>query len=224
MLRTPFGAKLLAITSKFVIRSILSTCKFEIAGFDQFNAAAKEKKCILMVWHNRLALVAEILNRYAPQNGYAAVVSNSRDAEPLALLASSYKGKTIRVSHDARYQALRRMMNHLKQKSDVIIITPDGPRGPRYEVKPGIAVAAKQSKAHIFPMAWSATKFWQLGTWDKMILPKPFSKITVTIGEPVQVNDESDLPSATSFLEGILRETVNTTCVKLTKDSTLWPM
>lgn len=226
MLKTPFGAKLIAIASKFVIRSILSTCKIEIAGFDQFNAAAKEKRCILMVWHNRLALVAEILNRYAPQNGYAAVVSKSRDAEPLALLASSYKGKTIRVSHDARYQALRNMMNHLKQKTDVIIITPDGPRGPRYSVKPGIAVAARQSKAHIFPLAWSATKFWQLNTWDKMILPKPFSTITVTIGDSVQLNDEAhgDLSSATTFLEKTLQVTVKSTCEKLTNDLTKWPL
>lgn len=225
MLKSPFAAKCIAVAGKFVIRSILSTCKIEVAGFEQFNAAAKEKKCILMVWHNRLALVAEILNRYAPDNGYAAVVSNSRDAEPLALLATSYKGTTIRVSHDARYQALRRMMNHLKQKTDVIIITPDGPRGPRYQIKPGIAVAARQSKAHVFPLAWSATKFWQFGTWDKMILPKPFSTITVTVGDSVQLNDEShtSLPNATSFLEKTLEATVLKTCEKLTDDQSKWP-
>jgi lysophospholipid acyltransferase (LPLAT)-like uncharacterized protein len=226
MLKTPVGAKFIAVMSKFVIRSILFTCKFEIQGFEQFNATAKDKKCILMVWHNRLALVAEILNRYAPQNSYAAVVSKSRDAEPLALLASSYKGKTIRVSHDARYQALRKMMLHLKQKSDVIIITPDGPRGPRYEVKPGIAVAARQSKAHIFPLAWSATKFWQLGTWDKMILPKPFSTISVRIGDSVQLNEDADgdLSHATAFLEKTLQHTVENTCQSLTSDIEKWPL
>jgi lysophospholipid acyltransferase (LPLAT)-like uncharacterized protein len=225
MLRNRYGAKVIAFASKWLIRSILFTCKFRIEGIEQFNRISKEKKCILMVWHNRLALVAEILHRYAPQNQYAAVVSNSKDAEPLALLATSYKGKTIRVSHDARYQALRRMTYHLKQRKDVVIITPDGPRGPRYEVKPGIAIAAKHSSAHIFPLSWSASHFWQFGTWDKMILPKPFSTIMINIGESVQLSkeDRNDIADDTSFLEKILSNTMNKSCEALSSDKKNWP-
>lgn len=223
MLKSPFFARLIAFVSKWAIRMILFTCRFEVEGMAEFNIQSKKRRCILMLWHNRLTLVAEILHRYAPENDYAAVVSNSRDAEPLALLASSYNGKTIRVSHDARFAALRKMTHHLKESSDVIIITPDGPRGPRYEVKPGIALAAKQSAALVFPFGWSCSRFWQLGTWDKMILPKPFSTIVVKIGESVELAKESENDSAAIYLEKRLTKTVNEACSKVTADQSRWP-
>ncbi len=187
------------------MRLLLFTCRFKLEGFDNFNRIASEKRCILMVWHNRLALVPEILTRFAPKHQYTAVISNSRDAEVLAILASSYGGKTIRVPHNGRHQALRKMTQELQSGKEVIIITPDGPRGPPYQVKSGIVVAAKHSAAYIVPLSWTATRFWQLNTWDKMLIPKPFSTIRVTIGDGIQLNEELESESeATTLLQKAL--------------------
>lgn len=180
-----------AYLGKYIIRMLLWSCKIEVKGKERFIQLASNEKCILMLWHNRLALVAEVLHQNAPQFMYRALISKSRDADPLAILANSYKcGKTIRVSHNARHQALKRVIQSLKQSHEVIVITPDGPRGPRYRVKPGTAWAARETKASIIPFTWSSTGFWELKTWDRFMLPKPFSTIHVVFGDPISSENE----------------------------------
>lgn len=174
----------LAYSAKFLIRLLLKTCRCEVHGVDQFSETANHSPCILMLWHNRLILVGEILNRFAPQFIYTAFVSKSRDGEPLSLMATSYKaGRVLRVPHNARHKALKEMIVHLKTQKEVILITPDGPRGPRYVLKPGVIMAAKESSAAAIPFSWESDRFWQLNTWDQLRIPKPFSKIKIVFGE-----------------------------------------
>jgi hypothetical protein len=182
----------IAYVGKYFLRLILSTCKIEIHGFDEFKKLASEEKCILMLWHNRLSIVSEILNRLDNNTIFAAFISKSKDGDPLAVLANSYKnGKAIRVAHDRKHQALITVIETLKTSHEVVIITPDGPRGPRYEVKPGIIVAAQETNAVIVPFTFISSKFWQLKSWDRLIFPKPFSKIIVTFGDAVRIKDPS---------------------------------
>ena len=72
-------------------------------------------------------------------------------------------------------------------------MTPDGPRGPLYKVKPGIAMAAKEAQATIIPLTWDADHFWELKTWDKLKLPKPFTCIRVVLGDPIKVDQDPSL-------------------------------
>ncbi len=160
-----------------------------------------------MFWHNRLMMTAEILKRIAPQNYYAALISNSRDGEIIAVLTNSYRhGRTIRVPHDGRAAALKGLINEMRKHNDVIIITPDGPRGPAYKVKPGIVLAAKKSKAEVFPLSWTSNRYWKLPTWDGMILPKPFSTLQVKLGPPVSLgeNEIEKNSNGTEVLESAL--------------------
>ena len=181
-----------AYLGKYVIRSLLWSCKIKIEGMERFANHAEQEKCILMLWHNRLAIVAEVLHNHAPNLSIRLSSDNSRDGDPLAIMAESYKsGRTIRVPHNARHQALKKVIDNLKYNHEVIVITPDGPRGPRYEVKPGTAMAAIESSAAIIPFTWTADRYWELKTWDRMRLPKPFSKINVVFGEPMKVDRES---------------------------------
>lgn len=180
----------LAYLAKYIIRLLLFTCRFRIQGLQQFVETASQGPCILMLWHDRLLILSEILEKNASQFIYNAFISKSRDGELLAILAHSYKtGRAIRVPHNARHMALGKMINHLKSKQQVVLITPDGPRGPRYICKPGIAIAARQSAAKIIPFSWSASRFWQLSTWDKMMIPKPFSTIDVSFGSALSLEE-----------------------------------
>ena len=168
-----------------LIRLLLKTCKVKIHGLDHFVKTAEKSPCMLMLWHSKLVLVSEILNKHAPQFIYTAFISKSRDGDPLAYLATSYKsGRALRVPHNARHLALNQMIGSIKNKGEIIIITPDGPRGPREEVKPGIVLAARETEANVFPFSWKAERFWQLKTWDKMKIPKPFTSINVYFGDP----------------------------------------
>lgn len=159
-----------------------------------------------MLWHNRLLIISEILNKHAPQFIYRAVISNSRDGELLAILANSYSaGRTLRVPHNARYQALQQMISHLKSHNDILIITPDGPRGPRYKVKPGIAIAAHESQADVIPLSWTANRYWQLNTWDQMMIPKPFSHIEVKFDQALKC-DTNESKTESILLQKYLKE------------------
>lgn len=178
----------IAYVAKYLLRLILMTCNIEVRGLETFKKTISCQKSILMLWHNRLSIVSEILFKLDPHTVFAAFISKSRDGDPLAVLANSYKtGKAIRVPHDRKHQALKTVIDTLKNKNEVIIMTPDGPRGPRYEVKPGIAMAAIETEATVIPFTWVSSKFWQLKSWDRLIFPKPFSTLIVTFGDPLEL-------------------------------------
>lgn len=210
MARATFRKKwlsyLIAYPAKWVLSLLYFSCSKSIKGVETFVETATHNPCILMLWHNRLTMTAEILYRNIPDFIYSAFISNSRDGEPLALLAESYPiGRTLRVPHNQRHEALRTMIHHLKSKKEVILITPDGPRGPKYEIKPGIVMAAQETGAYIIPFSWEASHFWQLKTWDGMQIPKPFSHLEITLGEPIQIG--KDIPQEQAIC--LLKQSLN---------------
>lgn len=197
----------IAYAGKYALKAILCTCRIHVQGLEKFIQTVSTKPCILMLWHSRLALVAEVFNTHAPQFIYTALISKSRDGAPLAHLVESYAaGRTIRVSHHSKHQALKQVIDNLRYKKEIIVFTPDGPRGPKCQVKPGIAMAARESKAAVIPFTWTADKMWQLNTWDRMMLPKPFSSIQVTIGEPIDLDESEPLETSLSTLERLLHQ------------------
>lgn len=184
----------IAYGAKYALRLLLWTCRFKVVGLDNFVEIAVQKPCILALWHNRLGIVAEFFNRHAPQFIYVAFVSKSRDGEALARLATSYSaGRVIRVPHHARHQALKEAIGHLNSGREIILFTPDGPRGPACQVKPGVIKAAQSSGAPIIPFGWHAKRFWQFKTWDQFQLPKPFTTITVTLGDALYFSKEGSI-------------------------------
>ncbi|MBA2369121.1 MAG: lysophospholipid acyltransferase family protein [Candidatus Protochlamydia sp.] len=199
------SAFLIATVGKQAMKALLLTCRWKIEGLDHFRLIASKEKCLLMLWHNQLALAPFILHRYVGHLVFTAFVSNSRDGHLISRIVSSYKnGRTIRVPHHSRHQALREMIRQVEEKKSIVVITPDGPRGPRYKMKPGIALAAMQTQAYVFPLKWSASNFWELRTWDKLRLPKPFSIITVSFHAPLRMDEGKTLPEAKQILEQAL--------------------
>ncbi len=125
---------------------------------------------------------------------YAALVSGHRDGEILSSIIHSYpNAHAIRSSPKTRYQALREVIRYV-QNQHIVIITPDGPRGPQYEIKPGIAIAALETQACVIPLNWEAKKYWEFKTWDRQRFPKPFTTIRVCFASPIRF-DQSPPPS-----------------------------
>lgn len=179
---------------KGLLQALLWTCKWEIKGLEQFSQLAQNEKCILILWHNRLAITPFILYKYAPQFIYAAFVSNSRDGELISAVVHSYKvGRTIRVPHHSRHHALKELIKRIEEQKEIVIITPDGPRGPRYEIKPGIAMAALETEAYVIPLNWSANSFIELKTWDKLRIPKPFTTIRVSFDPAISFQKKKNV-------------------------------
>lgn len=213
-------SKLLIRLAHGLIRLLLFTCRIRIIGLESFLKVAEKQPCALMLWHDRLALIGPLGWRYASHLSYAAFVSASRDGQLVTEICESYPHcRTISVSHDKRHHALRELINQLTTRHEVLLITPDGPRGPRHQVKPGIALAAKRAEAPVIPVSWSASRFWQLKTWDKMIFPKPFSKIVLHFGDPIWLEDAQN---ETRLEQELLKATKNA-CSAITLDQEKWP-
>jgi lysophospholipid acyltransferase (LPLAT)-like uncharacterized protein len=107
-------------------------------------------------------------------------------------------------------QAFLEMARVLKE-GKAVAITPDGPRGPRMRVKPGILKAAQFSGVPIVPIAGSASSRWMLKTWDRFLIPKPFSKGILLAGEPLRVGRELD-EKALDTLRADLEQRLNALC------------
>lgn len=194
--------RLYAYSWRFTLRLLALTWRYEVHGKEAFNQGAKENKTILMMWHHRFAIVPELLRQVAPTFYYTAFVSASRDGMIVGHLAKSFRqGEAVCAHKDTRHHALKQLIEHLEKSDRILLYTPDGPKGPSCKVKPGIAITAQKTGAHIYPLAWEASRCWQLPTWDKMKIPKPFAKLIVKVGEPITLSPHESLPSAQERLE-----------------------
>ena len=101
---------------------------------------------------------------------------------------------------------MREMLRVLAENRSVVI-TPDGPKGPRYELKPGVVALARHKKLPIIPVVYSAPNRWEFKSWDRMKLPKPFSRVVVWVGDPIDVTHEPDALAHARVQEAMRRLT-----------------
>lgn len=145
---------------------------------------------IAAIWHNRLALAMPVWKTWKkirPSARLAALISASRDGALLARTFSYFGVKPIRGSSSRRgAQALLELTSALNDGFNVAI-TPDGPRGPRYQVQPGIISLAQVSEAPIIPVGVHVSRKKELRSWDRFQIPFPFSKAVVTLGPAIRV-------------------------------------
>lgn len=168
---------------------------------------------IFSCWHNRLLFTPLMFPRQFRRNT-AGLASYSRDGEYAAGLLKVYGMKTVRGSTSrGGYKALARLKQTIEAGNSVAI-TPDGPRGPRYEAQPGAVILALKTGAPIVPLAINAPKRWELNGWDKTQIPKPFSHLDLHIGEPIYYTEqdaETDLQT--------LRQSLQKHMMSITDDS-----
>lgn len=177
----PFFTKPLIHIAKWLHTGLVHTLKVSIEGEEHL---ATEGPLIIAFWHNQIAL-APILRRLMPNRPLRLVISNSRDGRKLATFAKLYSDVAVTfVPHNKRREALAEMVAVLQEQKEVLLITPDGPRGPLYQVKPGVIYSAKETGARVIAMRWKVDRFWQFQSWDKMRLPKPFSRVSLCFEPP----------------------------------------
>ena len=148
---------------------------------------------IASLWHNRLLIFPFVLRRFFPDRHGAALISASRDGELLADAIKRFDYDVVRGSSSRLgASAILQLSQTLASGRDVVI-TPDGPRGPAYELGPGIVFLAQKSGASVVPVNIEYSSCWRLKSWDRFILPRPFAKVHVIIGSPHHV-ELSDTP------------------------------
>lgn len=197
----PTLTRWLARTAQVMIKMVLWTCRVEYIGLDRFLKTAQTQACVLMLWHDQLALVAPLFRRRSElaHLPYSAFVSASRDGQLVREICACYPNcRVISVAHHSRHHALRALIQQLQTRQEILLITPDGPRGPRRQMKGGLALAARKAEAPVIPFSWSASRCWRLNTWDQMAFPLPFSKVVVKFGDGVKINEAAEAVEATT--------------------------
>lgn len=181
------GYQLVVWLAKVLVEVLWRTCRIRLVGGECLSALIKEYGAVVPVcWHQHLLLCARFLvsGRTAGlKPGF--MISPSVDGEAATALARSYGAHVVRGS--GSYTGLRAVRGaHQAIVKDGIspAVTPDGPRGPRFKFKPGALFAGQIAGKPVVPLAFAGQGAWVLKTWDKFVIPKPFSRVCIAIGEP----------------------------------------
>jgi len=163
------------------------TLRFELEDRASVVDAPPNERYIGALWHNRLLLLPFILRRYLPQRRGAALISASRDGAILADLVERFGYDTVRGSSSRKGASAIRQLGEVIAGGRDVVITPDGPRGPAYVLGQGIIYLAQQSGTEVVPINMEYSSSWRVKSWDRFILPKPFSKVRVIFDRPHRV-------------------------------------
>jgi lysophospholipid acyltransferase (LPLAT)-like uncharacterized protein len=139
------------------------------------------------LWHNRLLIFPLVLRRFLPNRHGAALISASRDGDLLADAIHRFGYDVVRGSSSRLGASAIRQLTEVLASGRDVVITPDGPRGPAYELGPGIIFLAQKSGAAVLPMNLEYSHCWRLGSWDRFIVPRPFAKVRVLVSQPHRV-------------------------------------
>jgi lysophospholipid acyltransferase (LPLAT)-like uncharacterized protein len=143
---------------------------------------------IYVVRHGRILLLPYLYGH----RGARVLTSRSRDGERVARWIRGFGLAPVRGSSSrGGGVALRALARALREGGEVVVV-PDGPRGPREVLKPGVIALARLSGAPIVPMAVGASREWRLRSWDEFRIPRPFARCVVRFGEPIRVARGAD--------------------------------
>ncbi|QTA81936.1 DUF374 [Desulfonema limicola] len=175
--------KLIGIFGKLILDFIFSFSRITETGFEHIESIMNSRKLVAGVWHSR---ILAFIYLYKGLNG-AALVSQAQDGEIIARILQKQGFDPVRGSTTrGGTKALALLVRKIKS-GQAAVITPDGPQGPRYKVQPGIISLAQKAGVPILPMAYSAKHCIIFSSWDRFILPYPFSPCYIVYGRPVYV-------------------------------------
>lgn len=188
-----------------LIKLICSTVKYEVEGGENWEAASRDRQLpIYTFWHNRVFLGTYFFRR----RGIVIMTSRSFDGEYIARFIQRFgfgavRGSSTRGATGALVEMVRLMRAGCPAGFSI-----DGPKGPRYVAKMGAVLLAKKTGNPILPFTLVAAKSWEVkNSWDRMQIPKPFTRALVTIAPPIYVTaeaDETELSSKRDELQAAL--------------------
>ena len=206
-LKNYFIKKFLSLVGALYVYIVYISSQKTFINKDNFNKLILENKSfIYALWHDQLLLSPFT---WQTKNRIDILISKHKDGDIIADLIkyhgfNSIRGSTNNPSKEKEKNTISSIRKIIKTlKANVSIgITPDGPRGPRHKVSEGTINIARISNKKILPMALAYKEQWILNTWDKFIIPKPFNKICIVWGDPIDIEiNKIDVPIQQEALE-----------------------
>lgn len=163
------------------------SCRVTVLGGERLDPAQRAgAPAVLVYWHQMHIFGAWLLVRQARAGmPVAALTSPSVSGEVPAAMMRHWGVRPVRGSSTrSAGEALREMYGVVATDRHSLLITADGPKGPRHEFKPGAILLSRMSRAPIIPIAYAASRCTRWSSWDGFIVPWPFSRVVVAVGEP----------------------------------------
>ena len=189
-----------------LINALGHTLRWRVEGLEHFDAVVASGRLPVMgFWHGRILPAAFYFRR----RGIVVITSENFDGEWIARIIERFgygtaRGSTTRGGRKALIQLVRDM-----ESGKPAGFTLDGPRGPARVAQPGAVWLARKTGNPLLPFHLEASAHWTVNSWDRTQIPKPFSRVALVVGEPIDVkNDTSDedLETTRQALEDRLRK------------------
>ncbi|MDT7807842.1 MAG: hypothetical protein QOJ70_1655 [Acidobacteriota bacterium] len=171
-----------------LIRAIGSTVRFRVEGWKHWEEASRGGPPIYAFWHEQIFLGTY----YFRQRRIVVMTSRSFDGEYIARFIQRFGYGVSRGSSTRGAVGALVEMTRLVRRGCPAAFTVDGPRGPRREAKMGAVLLAKKTGRPVLPFAANAHSFWQLPSWDRLQIPRPFTRAAVRIAPPIYVPPDAD--------------------------------
>lgn len=199
---------LVGLIGSLLVRALSRTLRWEYLGLDgEERLWTQGQPRILSFWHGQQLLMSRVYLRAhsAKSRPMKVLISEHSDGRMIAkvmqfLGIDSIAGSSSRGGRKALFDLIEAL-----RSGSHISITPDGPKGPAFKMKQGVVRIAQRSGALIHPVAIAAERKWVFGSWDKMFLPKPFSRVVLWMGEGIKVPAELDDVQCAALTEEIER-------------------
>lgn len=190
---------MISLLSSWIIRGLHATLRVRHVNVENLT---DQKQYIIAFWHAHLLLMLH--SKY--RRPIVVMISQSKDGEYIARVFDHYGVESARGSSTRGGSAALREMLRAARAGKNIVFTPDGPKGPNRVVKDGIVVAAQATGLPIVPIAFAAKKKKLLRSWDRMVVPMPFTRALFLYGEPIVVGREADVEAERVRVERALNE------------------
>lgn len=184
------GARLLGL----YLALVFHTTRWNVLGEAELRAATEHRSGVLgAFWHERLPIMPcawRLLHRRLPaqagRRGHV-LVSRSRDGRFIGDVVRRFQLEMVYASSSRGGATGMREMLRLLGQGEAVVVTPDGPRGPRRVAKPGVAQLAALSGLPVIPCAARTSRARVIRSWDRMVIPLPFGRGVVVVGAAVVV-------------------------------------
>jgi lysophospholipid acyltransferase (LPLAT)-like uncharacterized protein len=181
---------------RFINWALLKTYRYQpVIGEEHVDALVSANTVSAPCYWHQHHVVCSAYMRSWLRRGYKLcfLISGSVDGEVPERIARSWGAEVIRGSANQSGALALRDQQQMLRNGYSIVTTADGPRGPKYEFKAGTVLMARIAGVPMVPVACAADRAWYLSRWDDFMIPKPFARVVVAVGEPYLVSRDVKL-------------------------------
>lgn len=192
--RLPLWSRAAVVLLAAVVRMWLMTLRIVAPAEDVRNIKRFGQPIVFVLWHNRLFAISELARRYRSGHPIYGLVSASRDGAWLSAFFAAVGIRTVRGSSSRLGQEAATALVEVLRAGNDVGITPDGPRGPAYELKPGALTVARRAQALVMLVGMDFESSWRVPSWDGFHVPMPFSRVHIrcVVAEADAVDDRDE--------------------------------